>query len=357
MKRRLFLKELGIGAAVAATPVLGGVGSLLARRAEAADDVILGDGEHRYRVATGWGELPPDIRFGDCAGVAIDSRDHVYVFNRGRHPVIVFDRNGRFLRSWGQDAGFVRPHGAAIGPDDRIYLTDDDGQAVHVFTLDGKRLQTIGTPGVAAPRFSGDPFNRCTHTALSPQGDLYVSDGYQNARVHKFSPDGKLLRSWGSIGTAEGQFNLVHNIACDDDGWVYVADRENHRVQVFDGDGVFQTQWNNLMRPCGLYVGRGSAPLAFIGELGPETAATLTKDVPNLGPRVTVVANSGKVLAYLGTQPVGEGVGQFIAPHGIAVDSRGDIYVAEVSNIYWSILFGKPADHDLRVFQKLVRVR
>jgi DNA-binding beta-propeller fold protein YncE len=280
----------------------------------------------------------------------------VYVFNRGSHPVIVFDRNGKYLRSWGQDVGFVRPHGASIGPDGNLFLTDDDGHAVRVFTPEGKLLQTIGTPKVSAPRFSGEPFNRCTHTAHSPEGDLYVSDGYQNARVHKYSPDGKLLFSWGEIGSAPGQFNLVHNVACDDEGWVYVADRENHRVQVFDGKGKYQAQWNNLMRPCGLFVSRGTSPTAFIGELGPETVATLTRDVPNLGPRVTVTTNKGDVLAYLGTKPIGEGVGQFIAPHGVAVDSKGDIYVAEVSNVYWAGMFGKKADHDLRVFQKLVRV-
>ncbi len=359
MNRRLFLRKLGFGAAaVAGSATLGSMGSLLtAPVAHAADPALLGQGKYRYRVAEGWARLPEGMAFGDCAGVAIDSRENVYVFNRGKHPVIVFDRDGRFLRAWGEDAGFKRPHGASIGPDDRLYLTDDDGHAVRVFSIDGKLLQTIGTPHVPATRFSGEPFNRCTHTALSPEGDLYVSDGYQNARVHKFSPDGKLLLSWGEIGTAPGQFNLVHNIACDDDGWVYVADRENHRVQVFDGKGRYQAQWNNLMRPCGLYVSRGSNPLGYVGELGPETAATLTKDVPNLGPRVSVVSNKGDVLAYLGTQPVGEGVGQFIAPHGIAVDSRGDIYVAEVSNIYWTVLFGKKPDHELRCFQKLVRVQ
>jgi DNA-binding beta-propeller fold protein YncE len=237
-----------------------------------------------------------------------------------------------------------------------LYLTDDFGAAVRKCTLQGKVVLTIGTPGKPAPRFSGDPFNRCTHTALSPQGDIYVSDGYQNARVHKYSPDGKLLFSWGEPGTAAGQFNLVHNIACDDDGWVYVADRENHRVQVFDGNGKYQTQWNNLMRPCGLFVTRGKDPLAIIGELGPETVATLTSGVPNLGPRVSLVSAKGEVLAHLGTQPLGEGPGQFIAPHGIAVDSRGDIYVAEVSNTYWPQLFGKKPDHELRSLQKLARV-
>ena len=358
MNRRLFLRKFGIGAAaLAGTATLGGMTALLApRTANAAEPVILGSGNHRYRVEEGWGELPPGYRYGDAAAVVVDKKDNVYVFSRGGHPVIVFDRDGKFLRSWGEDAGFTNPHGAAIGPDELLYLTDDHGHAVRKFTLDGKLLQTIGTPNVPAQRFSGEPFNRCTHTALSPQGDLYVSDGYQNARVHKYSPDGKLLFSWGEPGTAPGEFNLVHNICCDDDGWVYVADRENHRVQVFDGNGKYQAQWNNLMRPCGLFVAHGSSPMAVVGELGPETAATLTKDVPNLGPRVSIVANSGKVLAYLGTQPVGEGVGQFIAPHGVTVDSHGDIYVAEVSNIYWSILFGKKPDHDLRAFQKLVKV-
>jgi hypothetical protein len=206
----------------------------------------------------------------------VDSKDNVYVFNRGAHPVIVFDRDGGFLRSWGEDIGFVNAHGAATGPDDMLYLTDDFGAAVRKCTPQGNVVLTIGTPGKPAPRFSGDPFNRCTHTALSPQGDIYVSDGYQNARVHKYAPDGKPLFSWGEPGTGPGQFNLVHNIACDDDGLVYVADRENHRVQVFDGNGKYQTEWHNMMRPCGLYVTRGKSPLAIVGELGPETVATLT---------------------------------------------------------------------------------
>jgi hypothetical protein len=110
------------------------------------------------------------------------------------------------------------------------------------------------------------------------------------------------------------------------------------------------------MRPCGLFVTRGKDPLAIIGELGPETVATLTSGVPNLGPRVSLVSTKGEVLAYLGTQPLGEGPGQFIAPHGIAADSRGDVYVAEVSNTYWPQFFGTKPDHELRSLQKLARV-
>jgi DNA-binding beta-propeller fold protein YncE len=357
LSRRKFLRTVVAGSVAAIGAGMVSTGSfVIPRQAHAAEPVILGTGQHRYRVEEGWGELPPGVTYKDAAAVCVDRKDNVYVFTRGTHPVIVFDRSGKFLRSWGQDVGFTNAHGAFMGPDESLYLTDDHGHAVRKFTLDGKLLMTIGTPKTPAPRFSGDPFNRCTHTALSPQGEIYVSDGYQNARVHKFSPDGKLLLSWGEPGTAPGQFNLVHNIACDDDGWVYVADRENHRVQIFDRNGKYETQWSNLGRPCGLFVGRGKKPLAFIGELGPETANTLTKDVPNLGPRVTVVSDKGQVLAYLGTRPMGEGVGQFIAPHGIAVDSRGDIYVAEVSNTYWPIIFGAKPDHELRCMQKLVRV-
>jgi hypothetical protein len=358
MTRRQFLRSFAAGTAtvLGAGAMGSGAALVMAGRASAAEPVILGKGRYRYQVLDGWGELPPGVTYGEAAAVCVDSKDNVYVFTRGTHPVIVFDRNGRFLRSWGQDIGFTNAHGAAVGPDDMLYLTDDHGHTVRKCTPDGRLLMTIGTPKVPAPAFSGNPFNRCTHTALSPQGDIYVSDGYQNARVHKFSPDGKLLFSWGEPGTDPGQFNLVHNIACDDEGWVYVADRENHRVQVFDGNGKYQGQWNNLARPCGLYVARGKDPLAFIGELGPETVATLTKGVPNLGPRLSIVSAQGAILAHLGTQPLGEGPGQFIAPHGIAVDTRGDIYVAEVAKTAWRVLFGKEPDHELRCFQKLARM-
>jgi NHL repeat len=107
-------------------------------------------------------------------------------------------------------------------------------------------------PQKPAPYMSGEPFYRCTDTALSPKGEIHVSDRYGNARVHVFSPDGKLIMSWGEPGTDPGQFNIVHNIASDADVFVYVADRENHRVQVFDGNGKYETRWNNQHRPCAL---------------------------------------------------------------------------------------------------------
>ncbi len=158
---------------------------------------------------------------------------------------------------------------------------------------------------------SGEPFHRCTHTALSPQGHIYVSDGYGNSRVHKYTPDGKLLMSWGEPGTGEGEFNIVHKICCDADGWVYVADRENHRVQVFDGNGKFETQWQNLHRPCGLCMPYGHQPIFYVGEVGP--AAAVSRDIPNLGPRVSIVDYQGKLIGRFGDTPAGTELGKFLA--------------------------------------------
>jgi hypothetical protein len=230
--------------------------------------VILGTGAYRYEVIDNWAKLPPGREFNaDVAAVGVDAQDRVYAFNRGQHPMVVFDRDGNFLRSWGEGL-FHRAHGVHVAPDDTIWLTDDGDHTVRHCTLDGKVLLTIGVPGKPAPYMSGEPFHRCTHTALSPAGDLYVSDGYGNSRVHKYAPNGTRLFSWGEPGTDPGQFNIAHNICCDQDGWVYVADRENHRVQVFDGQGRFETQWSNMHRPSGLYLHHGGDPRFYVGEIG-----------------------------------------------------------------------------------------
>ena len=318
-------------------------------------DEIFGSGEYRYRIVDNWVKLPEGWQFGDVAAVAVDDKDQVYAFHRGPHPVIVFDRGGNFLRSWG-DGLFKRPHGIHIGPDGAIYLTDDGDHSVRKCTPEGKVLLTLGVPGKATEFMSGEPFNRCTHTALSPQGDIYVSDGYGNGKVHKYSPDGKLLMSWGESGSSEGQFNLPHNISCDEDGWVYVADRENHRIQVFDGNGRFEAQWNNLHRPCAMYMPVGKCPLCYVGETGPYYG--FNRGAPNLGPRVSILSNKGELLARITTTPAaGTGPGQFLAVHGISVDSRGDIYAAEVGYTAWPSLFpGVPAPQKLRCLQKFEKV-
>ena len=317
---------------------------------------FVGSGDFFYRVDSEWGDNTPGWHLGDVAGVAVDRDDHVYVFSRSAHPMVVFDCDGRFLRSWGEDL-FRKPHAVHIGPDDCIYCTDNGDHSVRKCSFDGKVLLTLGVPGQPAPRMSGRFFCECTHTANAPNGDIYVSDGYGNARIHKFAPDGRHLFSWGEPGSRPGQFNLPHNIACDDDGRVYVADRENHRIQVFDGNGRYETQFNNLHRPSGMFLSKGSCPLCYAGEIGPYM--NVNRGVNNLGPRISILSNKGEFLAELATTPsAGTGPGQFLSPHGLAVDSHDDLYVGDVGVTAWPSLFpGEVAPPGLRCLQKLVRVQ
>ena len=312
--------------------------------------VALGTADYTYDVIENWATLPDGWSFKEVAAVGVDANDNVYAFNRGEHPVMVFDRNGKFLRSWGEGI-FPRAHGITMAPDETMFCTDDGDHTVRKCTLNGKVLFTLGTSGKPSPFMSGNPFNRCTHVAIDPRnGDFYVSDGYGNARVHKYAPDGKLLFSWGEPGTDPGQFNIAHNIATDKEGWVYVADRENHRVQVFDPSGKFETQWVNMARPCGLYIDQ-EAELTYIGELG--AAIGPNAQAIRLGPRISIYDTQGNLIARLGEQPEGEGPGQFIAPHGICIDSRGDIYVGEVSWTHTGSHLNPP--REVRSLQKLAR--
>ncbi len=314
--------------------------------------VTLGEGQYRYEVAEGWGTLPYGWSFKECAAVGCDSSDNVYVFNRGEHPVIVFDGEGNFLRSWGEGL-YPRAHGVTMSPDDSIFLSDDGDHTVRKCRLDGTVLFTLGIPGTPAPFMSGDPFNRCTHVAIDPQtAEFYVSDGYGNARVHKYSPDGKLLFSWGESGTGEGQFNIAHNVCTDKDGWVYVADRENQRIQVFDKNGKFETQWKNMARPCGLYIDQNGDQKVYVGELG--VAIGPNSQAYGLGPRVAIHDVKGNVLARLGDAPESEEPGHFIAPHGVCINSKGDIFVGEVSWTHTGSNLNPP--REIRSLQKLTKL-
>ena len=229
-----------------------------------------------------WAKLPAGWSFNDVGSVAVDRLDRVYVFCRGDHPLIVFDREGNLLDHWGEGV-FRRPHSIHIGSDGMLYLADDGDHSIRKCTPEGKILLTLGTPGKPAPYMSGDPFCRCTDVALSPQGEIYVSDGYYNARVHKYASDGRLLMSWGGPGTDAGQFNIAHNICCDDDGWVYVADRENHRVQVFDPNGRYETEWTKMHRAMAIEQERGGKRLFYLGEMGPQLPTN--RHMPNCGTR------------------------------------------------------------------------
>src|SRR5262244_1306078 len=282
-----------------------------------------------YTPVEGWGTLPQGWSFVEATAVAVDEDDNVWVFNRGAHPVIVFDKNGVFKRSWGE--GLIRrAHGITIGPDGTIWLTDDLHHTVRQFTPEGKLLLTLGDPDNPSSAHGGKPFNRPTHVAISPRtGDIYVSDGYGNSRVHKYDPKGRLIKSWGEPGTDPGCFNIPHNIATDAGGRVYVADRENSRVQIFDADGTYLGQFSNLHRPCGLAAAARLGDLFFVGEL--PTHLAVNKAVPNIGARVSVLTIKGDLVERIGGPFAGEKPGEFVAPHACAVDSRGDLYVAEVS--------------------------
>jgi len=311
-----------------------------------------------------WAKLPPAISWPEVAAVATDSRDRVYVFNRGEHPVVVFNSDGTFLGSWGEGI-FSRPHGLSIAPDDSVYCTDDRGHVVHKFTPDGRLLMTLGTKdrpsdtGATSIDFrtithAGPPFHYPTNVAISPTGDLYVSDGYGNARVHKFASDGRLLLSWGEPGAGPGQFHVPHGIAVDRDGTVYVADRENSRIQLFDSDGGYLSEWTDVVRPTQVFIDRASD--VYVSELGyragmwPGTSAPYP-DAP--GGRLSIFDRTGRLRARWGGGDDPSAPGDFFAPHDVCVDSRGNIYVAEV---VWSAGASRglvPADcHSLQKFTR-----
>ena len=312
---------------------------------------LLGSGSLSYEVSgEDWGNLPEGWTYKEATAVAVDSKDNVYVFNRGTQPMVVFDRDGNFLRAWGGDI-FTLAHGVSVGPDDSIYCADSGDHTVRKMSPEGEVLLTLGTKDEPAPPMSGRPLCRPTHLAVDRRnGDLFVSDGYSNARVHHYTPDGELVGSWGESGTGPGQMNIVHNIAIDDEGWIYVADRENRRIQVFDTEGNLEAQWANLSRAATVCVDHQG--LVYVGEyyagIGSNVLGT------DLGPRVTIFDTQGSVQAKLGRKSYGDQPGRFYAPHGISVDSRGDIYVAEVSWAEYGMHMDPPKV--LRSLQKLVKV-
>ncbi|MFQ6097547.1 MAG: peptidyl-alpha-hydroxyglycine alpha-amidating lyase family protein, partial [Armatimonadota bacterium] len=269
--------------------------------------MTFGSGEYTYEVVDGWAQLPPDWTWGVIPAVGCDSRDRLFVYSRSEHPLVLFDVDGAFLASWGEGV-LQHAHGIYVDENDNVYCTDCHTHCVRKFNHDGELVMTLGTPGQSAAR-DGDPFNRPTDLAVASTGEMFVSDGYGNRRVHKFSPDGDLMLSWGEEGTGPGQFALPHCVRVDRCDRVWVCDRENNRLQIFDVEGNFLCQWTDLLMPAGLHFDP-NADVVYVAELTQ---------------RVSIYTLDGELLARWGGARVSHRPGEFAGgPHGICTDSRGD---------------------------------
>lgn len=286
-----------------------------------------------FQVVHGWPALPPGEILGQATGVGVDSRGNVFVFHRAgrtwtdpfpaepieRPTVWVFEgTTGRFVRSWGAGM-FVMPHGLTVDSEDNVWLTDVGRHQVFKFSPDGRLLLTIGEAGT--PGTDAGHFNLPTDVAVLEDGSVLVSDGYGNTRVAKFSADGTFLMSWGTAGTGPGQFDLPHGIDADTAGRVYIADRGNSRIQVFDARGRFLTEWS------GPEVGR---PYAVAVSVDGRVHVADGGDQPTAPPDrsgVAVLDPDGRVLTRFGS--FGNYDGQFRLAHDIAVGREGAVYVVD----------------------------
>jgi sugar lactone lactonase YvrE len=272
---------------------------------------------YKYEVIRDFFKLPDGEPFGLISRVAADDQDRIYVFQRRDPPVVVFDSSGKHLAFWGSGA-VTDPHGLKI-VGDTVYTTDRIDSVAKSFSLDGKIKLQLGTPGQASDtghvenwlveRAAG-PFNHPTEMMRHPNGDIYVTDGYQNARVHRFSADGKLKTSWGTPGKGPGQFHLPHSIAFDDDGNLLVADRSNRRIQIFTPEGQYLREWTGMGGPND--ISRGKDGNFYIAE----------QEADGNPAYCTVRSPKGDVLAKMESRHV----------HGIGVDSQGNIYAGLTQN-------------------------
>lgn len=262
-----------------------------------------------YRPVRGWFALPENTKFGPVSAVATDPADTVYVFHRGPKPILVFNAQGNFVRGWGDDV-IKTAHGLRVDRQGNVWVTDIGYHQVLKFSPEGKLLLTLGQKG--QPGNTPERFDKPTDIAFAPDGSFYVSDGYGNSRVVKFSSDGTYLKEWGRKGRGPGEFNLPHAIVVDDQGKVYVGDRENNRVQLFDAEGKYLTHWDETGAPFGLY-------------LLPDRL--LVAD--GRADWVKVLNFQGKAIGRFGEK--GTNPGQFQLPHALCVDARGTVYVAEIT--------------------------
>lgn len=289
-----------------------------------------------YHLVPNWPNLPEGINIGQVSGVGVASNGDVFVFQRAERiwggeeltldlisspTVFILDNEtGDLIQSWGADM-FVMPHGLTIDQDDNIWLTDVGLHQVFKFDRNGNLLMTLGERGVSADDESH--FNMPTDVAIASDGSFYVSDGYGNSRILKFSPGGTYLTSWGTYGSEYAQFDTPHSIALDSQGRVYVADRGNARLQIFDSDGNFIAEWKDksLGRPWAMRFNDAGNLLLVDGgdqsQFWPDRARVLKLDI------------EGNILSSFGSY--GAAPGQFIWPHTIAVGPDDTLYVGEVA--------------------------
>ena len=271
----------------------------------------VGSGDFVYEYDGDWPRLPAGIELGWVAAVAVDADNRVYVYSRSEVPMVVFDREGNFLDGW-RTLDAQAAHGLNIDAGGNLWCTEYEIHCVRKMSPSGEELLTIGTPGVAGAE--GDPFRRPTDVAFDSQGFLYISDGYDNARVHKYSAAGELLESWGEPGTGRGQFDISHCVRVDHDDRVMVCDRSNDRIQIFDTEGNYLEEWGDLSEPDTIHIdGDG---IVYVAELNQ---------------RVSIYNLRGELLCRWGRGERTDTPGEFKGcPHGIWTDSRGDLYISEV---------------------------
>jgi sugar lactone lactonase YvrE len=305
MKRELNKRVLAVTLVLIAS---AGVATIHSSKVRAADQ--------KYQLVENWAQLPPGMQWGVMSAVDIDSHGTIYAFKRSEpgqkagemsSMVMVIDPHGKFLRSWGEHT-FSSAHGLRVLRDGFIWITDKTGDQVFKFSPDGELLMTLGKKGVAGDNDSTDALNGPSDVVIGKNGDIFVSDGEStNTRVVKYSKDGKFIKCWGTKGSGPGELNLPHNIAMDSEGRLYVADRTNKRIQVFDQDGKYLDQMMQFGAPAAIFITKDD--MLYVVAGAPENWLTIgTKD--------------GKVLDRV------EGLN---GPHWVAVDSSGAVYVAEVA--------------------------
>jgi WD40 repeat protein len=330
----------------------------------------VGQGRFTYAVDPSWSEIPTEWPIPDVSGVGVDDQDRVYVLSPNQQTVFIYSRDRHPIGAWKVPAPdgavvpdgksfvslgaddraprYVYPHTLTIGPASTVFVTDNQDNTVRLFSVEGELLMTIGASGVASDTGSSSdfrtvvrsagPFNGPAKVAVAPSGDLYVADGYRNARIHCFTSEGQLKFSWGEPGEGKGQFRVPHSLAITDQDEVAVADRENNRVVFFDLHGTYIREWANLSRPVDIAIDREGN--FYILELG--LYATVWGFLPKYDPskpcsRISIFTKEGDLLARWGTRDAST-LGSFYTPHAIALDSGGDIYVGETN---WVIEQGR----------------